>query len=97
MSSTQASDAGDENFQGLLLQARGRKGLTQRELADQVGVLRVLFRRGKAASATPGLESLKNLIVTYLRLGVVLCGDSAGLSGLGGLPACVASMSEPSS
>jgi DNA-binding transcriptional regulator YiaG len=38
--STQASpaDSPDENFQGLVLRYRGRTGLTQRQLAERLGV-----------------------------------------------------------
>jgi transcriptional regulator with XRE-family HTH domain len=38
MTRVQAADVGDEKFQGLLLQCRGRTGLTQRELAARLGV-----------------------------------------------------------
>lgn len=63
------ADAADEPFRALLLQARGKAGLTQRELADRVGVHVRSVQAWEAGVSYPGVESLRNLIAAYLAVG----------------------------
>jgi DNA-binding transcriptional regulator YiaG len=51
-----------ERFRGLVLQLRGRTGLTQRELATRVGVNIGSTQGWEAGANFPGVASLKALI-----------------------------------
>ena len=54
-----ADDWTRESFRGLVLQLRGRTGLTQRELAARVGVSVASIQGWEAGGKYPGLASLK--------------------------------------
>ncbi len=62
-------DTTGEGFRGLVLQLRGRTGLTQRELAAQLGVHVHTIQGWEAGSNTPGVASLKALIAAGVRAG----------------------------
>jgi WD40 repeat protein/transcriptional regulator with XRE-family HTH domain len=55
-----------ERFRGLLLQLRGRIGLTQRELADLIQVHRHSIQAWETGVSFPGIASLRALIKTGL-------------------------------
>src|SRR4051812_13469253 len=64
-----ADDPTGESFRGLILQLRGRSGLTQRELATRVGVSVSSIQGWEAGDNYPGLASLKALIMVGLQAG----------------------------
>ena len=70
MASWQAADRIEESFQGLLLRFRGRTGLTQRQLAERVGVPKEVLYRRKQGFALPLAEwfrhELKDMASTVL-------------------------------
>ena len=61
-----AADRRDEQFQGLLLQHRGRTGLTQREVASRAHVHVRSVQAWEGGVSYPGAASLKALIVVFL-------------------------------
>lgn len=65
----------DESFRGLVLELRGRTGLTQREFAALVGVSVHSIQGWEAGANFPGLASLKALITATLRAGGFTSGD----------------------
>src|SRR3954451_14952127 len=67
-------DGPGEGFPGLLLQMRGRIGITQRELAAQLGVHVHSLQGWESGTTYPGVTSLRALIMAALRAG----GFSAG-------------------
>jgi transcriptional regulator with XRE-family HTH domain len=69
-----ASSHAFESFRDLLLRHRGRTGLTQRELADRIGVNRRSVQEWENGSNYPGADRLEALI----RALVVSGGLSAG-------------------
>src|SRR4051794_7139730 len=64
-----ADDPTGESFRGLILQLRGRTGLTQRELATRVGVNVSSIQGWETGDNFPGVASLKALIVAGLQGG----------------------------
>src|SRR3712207_2992355 len=64
-----ASDDPAESFTGLVLRLRGRIGLTQRELAAQIGVHVHSLQGWESGATFPGAASLQALIVAGLRAG----------------------------
>jgi WD40 repeat protein/transcriptional regulator with XRE-family HTH domain len=64
-----SDDAADERFRDLVLQLRGRTGLTQRELAGQIGVTARSIQGWELGTNYPGVASLKALIAAGLRAG----------------------------
>jgi WD40 repeat protein/transcriptional regulator with XRE-family HTH domain len=62
-------DATDEGIRGLVLQLRGRTGLTQRELAALAGVSVSSLQGWEAGDNYPGVASLKALIAAGLQAG----------------------------
>jgi transcriptional regulator with XRE-family HTH domain len=77
--STQASpaDSPDENFQGLVLRYRGRTGLTQRQLAERLGVHTRSVQAWESGVTYPNAESLQALITSYLECGGFSMGREA--------------------
>jgi transcriptional regulator with XRE-family HTH domain len=67
-------DSGDE-FGGLILQLRGRLGLTQRELAARVDVHHHSVQAWEAGTSYPGVASLRALIATALHPGGFMPGN----------------------
>ena len=55
-----------ESFRGLVLQLRGRIGLTQRVLAERIGVHVTSIRGWEAGTNYPGVASLQALIAVGL-------------------------------
>ena len=66
-----------ERFSGLLLRLRGRIGITQRELAAQVGVNVSSIQGWEAGSNYPGVSSFKALITACLNAGGFTAGYEA--------------------
>src|SRR5262245_46980016 len=66
MTVRQAEDRAGEPFQGLLLLHRGRSGLTQRQLADRVGVSVRSVQDWESGVNYPGSERLRALIRALL-------------------------------
>ena len=64
-----SDDMTGESFRGLVLQLRGRTGLTQRELATRVGVSVSSIQGWEAGANYPGVASLKALIAAGLQAG----------------------------
>jgi transcriptional regulator with XRE-family HTH domain len=64
-----ADDQSSESFQGLLLLGRGRTGLTQRQLADRVGVSARSVQDWEAGVSYPSAERLQQLIAALLEAG----------------------------
>jgi transcriptional regulator with XRE-family HTH domain len=64
-----AADGPDATFQDLLLQYRGRTGLTQRELAARLGVHMRSIQAWEGGVSYPGASSLKALISGYPQAG----------------------------
>src|SRR5215510_14959082 len=62
----QSEDRAGEPFQGLLLLHRGRSGLTQRQLADRVGVSVRSIQDWESGVNYPGSERLRALIRALL-------------------------------
>src|SRR3954453_13949825 len=69
MTAWQADDQPSEPFQGLLLLGRGRTGLTQRQLADRVGVSARSIQAWGAGVSSPSAERLQQLIAALLEAG----------------------------
>src|SRR5262245_33502817 len=67
----------DESFRGLLLQLRGRIGLTHRGLADQMGVHVHSIQGWEAGSNYPGVTSLRALITVAVKGGAFTAGHEA--------------------
>src|SRR3981081_1688443 len=61
-----ADSVAEETFQGLLLQARGRTGLTQREVAGRLGMHTRSIQGWESGANYPTAESLQLLVATYL-------------------------------
>jgi WD40 repeat protein/transcriptional regulator with XRE-family HTH domain len=59
-------DHAEETFQGLLLQHRGRTGLTQRELADRVGISPRALQMWEAGATYPSAAALQSLVHALL-------------------------------
>jgi transcriptional regulator with XRE-family HTH domain len=72
-----ASDGSGESFRGLVLQLRGRIGLTQRELARQLGVHLRSLQGWELGTTYPGVASLKALIAAGLQGGGFTAGREA--------------------
>src|SRR5438067_4722680 len=64
-----ADDQSSEPFQGLLLLSRGRTGLTQRQLADQVRVTARSVQDWEAGVSYPSAERLQNLVAALFEAG----------------------------
>src|SRR4051794_22414573 len=62
-------DGPGESFPGLLLQMRGRIGLTQRELAAQLGVHVHSLQGWESGTTYPGAASLRALVEALLQAG----------------------------
>src|SRR5712671_216786 len=73
----QAVDRTAESFQGLLLRHRGRTGLTQRQLAERVGVSRGSVQNWEAGLSYPDAQHLQGLIVAFLGTGGLTVGHEA--------------------
>jgi transcriptional regulator with XRE-family HTH domain len=58
-----------ESFHGLVLQLRGRTGLTQREIAARIGVHITSIRGWEAGANYPGVASLQALIAAGFQAG----------------------------
>src|SRR5687767_3598874 len=59
----------EETFQGLVLRYRGRTGLTQRQLAEQLGVHTRSIQAWESGLSFPSAESLQALIAAYVATG----------------------------
>jgi transcriptional regulator with XRE-family HTH domain len=70
-------DGTGESFRGLVLRLRGRIGLTQRELAGQMGVHVHSIQGWEAGTNFPGVASLQALIAAGLRAGGFTAGREA--------------------
>src|SRR5437870_2700820 len=66
MAPEQEADRAVESFRGLLLQHRGRTGLTQRDLAARVGVSRGSVQDWEAGLNYPDVPHLQALIAAFL-------------------------------
>jgi transcriptional regulator with XRE-family HTH domain len=66
MVSHQLADQPQENFQGLLLQLRGRTGLSQTELALRIGRHARSIQGWESGTHFPTVESLQALLLAYL-------------------------------
>src|SRR5947209_20046513 len=75
MASWQAADRIEESFQGLLLRFRGRTGLTQRQLAERVGVSRRSVQDWETGLNYPDAQHLQALIVAILDSGGLTLGE----------------------
>jgi WD40 repeat protein/transcriptional regulator with XRE-family HTH domain len=69
-----SDDPTGESFRGLILQLRGRTGLTQRELAARIGVNVSSIQGWEAGDNYPGVASLKAIIATGLQTGGFVVG-----------------------
>jgi WD40 repeat protein/transcriptional regulator with XRE-family HTH domain len=67
----------EESFRGQILRLRGRIGLTQRELAERVGVHVSSIQGWEAGANYPGVSSLKALVVTCFTAGGFSVGHEA--------------------
>jgi WD40 repeat protein/transcriptional regulator with XRE-family HTH domain len=74
MATEQAADRTGESFQGLLLRHRGRTGLTQRQLAERVGVSRGSVQNWEAGLSYPDAQHLQALTVAFLEVGGLTVG-----------------------
>jgi transcriptional regulator with XRE-family HTH domain len=72
-----ADDRSSETFHGLLLLSRGRTGLTQRQLADRVGVSARSVQDWEAGVSHPGAERLQHLVAALLEAGGLSAGCEA--------------------
>ena len=63
-----------ESFQGMLLQLRGRTGLTQRELATSLGMHWRSIQGWESGANYPSAASLRLLLVAYLEAGALTPG-----------------------
>src|SRR5579859_7229716 len=77
MTAGPAADASDESFQSHVLRGRGRTGLTQRELAVLLGVHVRSVQAWEAGVSYPTADSLKALLVGYLKAGGFEAGREA--------------------
>src|SRR5690349_17092400 len=68
-------DLPGESFRGLVLQLRGRSGLTQRQLAERIGVHVTSIRGWEAGTNYPGVGSLQALIAVGLQAGGFTAGQ----------------------
>jgi transcriptional regulator with XRE-family HTH domain len=66
---TQAVSHQQERFAGLLLQLRGRTGLTQRDLAARLGASRRSVQDWESGVYYPNAHNLKSLIAVLLEAG----------------------------
>jgi WD40 repeat protein/transcriptional regulator with XRE-family HTH domain len=66
MAGWQVGEHSDESFQSLLLRHRGRTGLTQRELADRVGVSPRAVQMWEAGTTYPSAAALQSLIRAFM-------------------------------
>ncbi len=80
MVSSQPQDRDAEAFSGLLLQHRGRTGLTQRDLAARMGAGERSIQDWEAGAYYPGAQHLKSLIVALHEAG----GFTVGLEAVEG-------------
>src|SRR5262249_50941251 len=64
-----SDDMTEESFCGLVLQLRGRTGLTQRERASRAGVYVGSIHGWETGANYPGVASLQALIVVGLQTG----------------------------
>src|SRR3979411_1147519 len=64
-----------ESFQGILLQVRGRPGLTQRELATSLGMHWRSIQGWECGANYPRAASLRLLLVAYLEAGALTQGN----------------------
>src|SRR3954470_8745352 len=69
MSDRRSDDPSSEPFHGLLLLGRGRTGLTQRQLADRVGVSARSVQDWEAGVSYPSAERLQHLVAALLEAG----------------------------
>jgi DNA-binding transcriptional regulator YiaG len=60
------SSLASESFRDLLLRYRGRSGLTQRQLADRLGIHRRSVQEWEVGAAYPNAEQLAALIDQHL-------------------------------
>jgi WD40 repeat protein/DNA-binding transcriptional regulator YiaG len=76
MATSQPSDTDQEpeSFAGLLLQHRGRTGLTQRDVAARVGTSERSVQDWEAGVYYPGAQNLKSLIAVLLEAGGLTVG-----------------------
>lgn len=72
-----ADDSIHESFRGLVLQLRGRIGLTQRELAARLGVHVNSIQGWEAGANYPGMASLRALIAVGVQAGGFSTGREA--------------------
>jgi WD40 repeat protein/transcriptional regulator with XRE-family HTH domain len=70
-------DTAGERFRSLILQLRGRTGLTQRELAARVGVNVSSIQGWEAGTNYPGVASLKALVAAGMQAGGFTSGREA--------------------
>ena len=73
----QPADHTAESFSGLLLRHRGRTGLTQRQLAMQVGVSRGAVQDWESGVNYPDAQHLQVLIAVFLEAGGLTVGGEA--------------------
>src|SRR5688572_17916465 len=66
-----------ERFSGLVLQLRGRIGLTQRELAERLDVHAHSIQAWEAGVSIPSAASLRALVAAAWRAGGFTAGDEA--------------------
>src|SRR3981081_2200916 len=64
-----------ESFQGMLLQLRGKTGLTQRELATSLGMHWRSIQGWESGANYPSAASLRSLLATYLEAGALTTGE----------------------
>ncbi|MBV9598766.1 MAG: helix-turn-helix transcriptional regulator, partial [Chloroflexi bacterium] len=72
------SSAAAESFRDLLLRYRGRTRLTQRELADRVGVNRRSVQEWENGANYPSAERLEALVRVFLEVGAFTAGHEVG-------------------
>src|SRR5687767_9306097 len=72
-----ASPGPAESFNGLVLRLRGRIGLTQRDLAAQMGVHVHSLQGWESGATVPGAASLQALIAAGYRAGGFTAGREA--------------------
>jgi transcriptional regulator with XRE-family HTH domain len=77
MATEHAADRRAESFRGLLLRHRGRTGLTQRQLAERVGVSRGSLQDWEAGLNYPDAQHLQALIAAFLEAGGLTVGGEA--------------------
>jgi WD40 repeat protein/transcriptional regulator with XRE-family HTH domain len=77
MVTRQPADRETESFEGLLLRHRGRTGLTQRELAERVGVNRRTIQDWENGLNFPSTPRLQSLIAALLASGGLTPGREA--------------------